>query len=47
MLEVRSQWDKTPLSEDEVDGNDDDEEEGGNRGERESVAFPRVTHKMR
>lgn len=52
MLEVRLQRDnETPLSGDEdVDGNDDDdddEEEGGNRGERGSVAFPRVTRKMR
>lgn len=51
MLEVRSQRDnETPLNGDEdVDGNDDedDEEEGGNRGERGSVAFPRVTRKIR
>lgn len=51
MLEVSSRRDnETPLSGGEdVDGNeaDDDEEEGGNRGERGSVAFPRVTRKMR
>lgn len=51
MPDVRSQRDnETPLSGDEdVDGDEDeeDEEEGGNRGERGSVAFPRVTRKMR
>lgn len=47
--EVRPQRDnETPLRGDEdVDGTDEDEEEGGNRGERGSVAFPRVTHKKR
>lgn len=51
MLEVSSRRDnETPLSGDkDVDGNDadDGDEEGGNRGERGSVAFPRVTRKMR
>lgn len=50
MAEVTPQRDnETPLSGDEdVDGGDeDDEEEGGNRGERGSVAFPSVAHKKR
>lgn len=42
--EVRAQRDaETAFSVGEDDDGDGDEEEGGNRGDRRSVAFPRVT----